>query len=55
MDWGLQDSTAYGRNPKADGKGSIVMWEEGIMTAFSKEVAHWDGDGYGPLLATPAV
>eukprot|EP00884_Botryococcus_braunii_P009550 jgi/Botrbrau1/18597/Bobra.0367s0039.1 len=47
-------STDFGRNPKEDGKGSIVMWEKGIMTAFSKEVANWESDGYGPLLATPA-
>jgi hypothetical protein len=53
--WDLQTSTDFGRNPKEDGKGSIVMWEKGIMTAFSKEVANWESDGYGPLLATPAV
>lgn len=28
------------------------MYEGGIMTAFSREVAHWDTTGYGALLMT---
>lgn len=28
------------------------MYEGGIMTAFSRHVAHWDTTGYGALLMT---
>eukprot|EP00884_Botryococcus_braunii_P012060 jgi/Botrbrau1/20855/Bobra.0156s0079.1 len=36
-------------------KGPIKLWEGGIMTVYSKEVANWDTTGYGSLLECPAV
>eukprot|EP00249_Psilotum_nudum_P005697 c19131_g1_i1 orf=569-2665(+) len=32
-----------------------MCYEGGIMTAYSKVAANWDGDGYGALLECPAV
>ena len=49
--------------PKCD-KGSqgqtevpeeIHIWKGSIFSVFSKEVANWEGSGYGALLQTPSV
>ncbi len=36
-------------------EGPVLGWEGAIMSTFSNEAADWEGDGYGPLLATPSV
>lgn len=41
--------------PEEKGKGSIRMWEDAPMTVFSRELADWDGTGYGPLVTCPSV
>jgi hypothetical protein len=33
----------------------IESWKGSIFSVYSKEVADWEGSGYGPLLETPAV
>ena len=33
----------------------IGLWDGPIMSVYSKEVADWQGKGYGALLSTPSV
>ncbi len=33
----------------------IESWKGSIFSIYSKEVADWEGSGYGALLQTPAV
>ncbi len=34
---------------------NIESWKGSIFSIYSKEVADWEGSGYGALLQTPAV
>lgn len=36
-------------------KGSIRMWEDAPMTIYSRELADWEGSGYGALVTCPSV
>jgi hypothetical protein len=31
------------------------MWEDAPMTVYSRELADWDGSGYGALVTCPSV
>eukprot|EP00884_Botryococcus_braunii_P004874 jgi/Botrbrau1/14388/Bobra.0014s0037.1 len=44
----------FDEEPEQKGKGAIRMWEDAPMTVYSRELADWEGSGYGPLVTCPS-
>lgn len=36
-------------------EGRIKMWEGPVMSTYSRELADWQGAGYGPLVSMTSV
>ncbi len=36
-------------------QGRVDYWQGAMMTTYSKHVADWEGDAYGPFVSVPQV